>query len=103
MNARNIVISREQAETIIDQETCDRLFAAGTDVRQVENACFRLGCLHQAESMLAASRKSFDAGSGYSENLSREDIMRLYDELRQKLRKAQQRALDELDELEGAS
>lgn len=29
--------------------------------------------------------------------------MRLYDELRQKLRKAQQRALDELDELEGAS
>lgn len=51
----------------------------------------------------AASRKSFDAGSGYGENLSREDIMRLYDELRQKLRKAQQRALDELDELEGAS
>ena len=29
--------------------------------------------------------------------------MRLYDELRQKLRKAQQRTLDELDELEGAS
>lgn len=28
MNARNIVISREQAETILDQETCDRLFAA---------------------------------------------------------------------------
>lgn len=103
MNARNIVISREQAETILDQKTCDRLFAAGTDVRQVENACFRLGCLHQAESMLAASRKSFDAGSGYGENLSREDIMRLYDELRQKLRKAQQRTLDELDELEGAS
>lgn len=103
MNARNIVISREQAETILDQENCDRLFAAGTDVRQVESVCFRLGCLHQAESMLAASRKSFDAGSGYSGNLSREDIMRLYDELRQKLRKAQQQALDELDGLEGAS
>lgn len=99
---RNIVISREQAETILDQENCDRLFAAGTDVRQVESVYFRLGCLHQAESMLAAS-KSFDAGSVYSGNLSREDIMRLYDELRQKLRKAQQQALDELDGLEGAS
>lgn len=65
MNARNIVISREQAETILDQETCDRLFAAGTDVRQVENACFRLGCLHQAESMLAASSsKTPKAGCG---------------------------------------
>lgn len=74
MNARNIVISREQAETILDQETCDRLFAAGTDVRQVENACFRLGCLHQAESMLAASRKSFDAGSG----VRRESLTRGY-------------------------
>lgn len=61
MNARNIVISREQAETILDQETCDRLFAAGTDVRQVENACFRLGCLHQAESMLdPAALRRFD-------------------------------------------
>lgn len=66
MNARNIVISREQAETILDQETCDRLFAAGTDVRQVENACYDTVRGRSSSPCLRTRSSSSSCGAQYS-------------------------------------